>query len=69
MSEVFQYIIPVLILTLVAMGWMGVQLLAKRMQTKNHIDQTSCCGACEGKETCRKEELKKLGRIETKRLH
>ena len=62
MSEVYQYIIPILVLTMLAMGWMGVQLLAKRMQTKNHIDQTSgCCGACEGKEVCRKNELKKLG--------
>ncbi len=49
MSEYAQYIIPILALTLVAGGWAGVQLLAKKMKTKNHIDQTTgCCGNCTG---------------------
>ena len=68
MNEFLQYLIPVLALTVLAGGWMGVQLLAKKMQTKNHIDQTSCCGACEGKEACRKNELKNLARVATREL-
>jgi len=54
MSEFTQYIIPILALTLIAGGWAGVQLLARKMQTKNHIDQTTgCCGNCNGEsENC-----------------
>jgi hypothetical protein len=47
------YMIPVIGLALLAAGWMGVQILAKKMEVKNHIDQTSgCCGACSNKDTC-----------------
>jgi len=52
MGDYIQYIIPILAITMVAGGWAGVQLLAKKMQTKNHIDQTTgCCGNCNG-ENC-----------------
>ncbi len=49
MAQFLQYSIPILVLTFVAGGWAGVQLLAKKMKTKNHIDQTTgCCGNCTG---------------------
>jgi len=44
-------IIPVIMLSLLAAGWMGVQLLAKKWNVKNHIDnEGGCCGACDLKE-------------------
>lgn len=58
MNEFITYLLPILALTVLAAGWMGVQLLAQKMKTKNHIDNTSgCCGACEGKSECRRQEL------------
>ncbi|MBE2246562.1 MAG: hypothetical protein IAE67_04845 [Candidatus Competibacteraceae bacterium] len=53
MQEYIQYLIPVFALAALAAGWMGVQLLAKKLKTKNHIDGGGCCGACNGK-TCEK---------------
>lgn len=55
MNEFLQYIIPVLAVTFLAAGWAAVQILAKRMKTKNHIDNGGgCCGACENRDSCRK---------------
>ena len=54
MNEIIQYTIPVLAMALLAAGWMGVQLLAKHMKTKNHIDHGGCCGACENRDSCDK---------------
>jgi hypothetical protein len=49
-----EYLIPVLALTLLVAGWMGMQLLAKKMKVKNHIDHRGgCCGACSGDDDCR----------------
>jgi hypothetical protein len=45
------YLLPILALTALCAGWMGVQLLAKRLGTKNHIDRKAsdgCCGQCGG---------------------
>lgn len=54
-----ELLIPVLVLSLVAVGWGGVQLLAKRMGTKNHIDNTStCCGACDVRSSCSRNMAK-----------
>jgi len=45
-------------MALLAAGWMGVQILAKRMQTKNHIDNGGgCCGACENRASCDKKAV------------
>jgi hypothetical protein len=53
MEEIFSYMIPVLAITALTAGWMAVQMLAKSMKVKNHIDRTSgCCGACDNKDTC-----------------
>jgi hypothetical protein len=53
MENLFQYLIPVFALTLLAAGWMLVQIIAKKMNIKNHIDETSgCCGACSEKKDC-----------------
>jgi hypothetical protein len=54
MEAIIQYLIPVLALTALAAGWMAVQLIARRMKVKNHIDNGGgCCGAC-GSKTCEK---------------
>ena len=51
-----EYIIPVVMITVLAAGWMAVQVLAKKMGTKNHIDNGSgCCGACDNKSSCSKQ--------------
>lgn len=56
MNEVIQNIVPVLALSILAAGWAGVQILAKRMKTKNHIDNPDgCCGACENRQTCERK--------------
>jgi hypothetical protein len=48
-----EFVIPVIVFSLVAAGWAGVQILAKRMGTKNHIDnQDGCCGACADSDKC-----------------
>ena len=42
-----QYIIPVISLAALCGGWVAVQLLARRMKTKNHFDHlNSSCGHC-----------------------
>jgi hypothetical protein len=57
MNDLIQHFIPIISLALLAAGWMYVQILAKRMKVKNHIDQTSgCCGACTEKK-CTKDSL------------
>ncbi|NQV52921.1 MAG: hypothetical protein HQ500_07045 [Flavobacteriales bacterium] len=53
MEEMIQYLIPVFALAALAGGWMGVQIVAKKLGTKNHIDATTgCCGACANKDSC-----------------
>lgn len=41
-----QYIIAILSLSLLAAGWVGVQILARKMKTKNHFDNLNSCGHC-----------------------
>jgi hypothetical protein len=54
MDELIQYLIPVVALAALAAAWMGMQLLARKMKVKNHIDGGGgCCGAC-GSKTCDK---------------
>jgi hypothetical protein len=58
MEKFLEYFIPVLAFALLAAGWMMVQLMAKKMGTKNHIEHhASCCGACDKKDTCSKSEI------------
>lgn len=52
MEERLTYLIAVLALTGLVAGWGAVQLLAKKMNTKNHIDHGGCCGACEQRDQC-----------------
>ena len=56
--EYFFYIIPVIALSALCAGWVVVQILAKRMKTKNHFDDLgnegciNCtCGGLECEET------------------
>lgn len=46
MHLLHEFAIPVLALTALCAGWVGVQLLAKRLGTKNHIDRPPGCGNC-----------------------
>ncbi|MFZ2897022.1 MAG: hypothetical protein WA004_00275 [Saprospiraceae bacterium] len=41
------YLLPILALTFLCAIWMAVQLLARRVGTKNHIDEfKNGCGGC-----------------------
>jgi len=59
-----KYIIPILFVSLLCAGWVVVQLLAKKMKTKNHFDnlggEGSCmsctCGGVEAGETCENDK-------------
>jgi hypothetical protein len=45
--EFLKYIIPVLAVAGLCAGWVFVQILAKRLGTKNHFDdRSSGCGKC-----------------------
>lgn len=43
-----QHFIAILLLAALCAGWVAVQFLARRMQTKNHFDDLdgSTCGSC-----------------------
>ncbi len=57
MEKILFYLIPVLAFALLAAGWMAVQLLARKVGTKNHLeDGGGCCGACEKRDRCAKNE-------------
>jgi len=38
------FILPILGLTALCAGWVAVQILAKHLGTKNHIDNAGSCG-------------------------
>ena len=45
--EYLLHIISVLVLAFLTAGWLAVQLLARRIGTKNHFENaTTCCGFC-----------------------
>ena len=44
MSIIYQIIIPVLVVTFLSAGWVAVQILARKIGTKNHIDNAGSCG-------------------------
>ncbi len=46
--EYLQYIIGILSVVGLSVGWLGVQYLARKMKTKNHFDDldASTCGSC-----------------------
>ena len=50
-------------MTLLAAGWAGVQVLAHRLGTKNHIDNAGSCGngcACtDTGESCKNDNSRK----------
>jgi hypothetical protein len=42
-----EYIIPILFVALLCAGWVAVQMIAKKMKTKNHFDHlNNACGNC-----------------------
>lgn len=57
MEMITTYLIPVLALTILAGFWVAVQLLARKVGTKNHIENAGECGngcTCMGVEHCKK---------------
>jgi hypothetical protein len=62
------YLIPILSLAALCAGWVLVQLLAKKMKTKNHFDHlNSACGhcTCGGVEAaCEKENTNTFSALE-----
>lgn len=46
MSEYMDYIIAVLVFTGLAAGWAALQFLARKVGTKNHMDNAGGCGSC-----------------------
>ncbi|MEK6616408.1 MAG: hypothetical protein AABZ32_09895 [Bacteroidota bacterium] len=57
MENYLEYILPVLAFALLVAGWVVVQLIAKKMGTKNHFDNAGgCCGDCEKKDSCSESE-------------
>lgn len=60
MESLGTYLLSILALTILSGGWVGVQLLAHKMKTKNHIDHAGECGngcTCMGiTGECKKEQ-------------
>jgi hypothetical protein len=46
MENLTVHIIAVLSAAFLCGGWVAVQVLARRMKTKNHFDDLDSCGAC-----------------------
>jgi hypothetical protein len=45
--NLISHILPILALAALAAGWAAVQLLARKLGTKNHIEHgKDCCGGC-----------------------
>lgn len=49
------YLLPVLAMAGLSAGWVLVQLLARRMGTKNHFDRKPGCGSCQCNGACERE--------------
>ncbi|MBD80982.1 MAG: hypothetical protein CL840_18840 [Crocinitomicaceae bacterium] len=58
--DYIQYIIPVLALSALCAGWVVVQMIARKMKTKNHFDHLGTGGCtnctCGGVEVCENEK-------------
>jgi hypothetical protein len=61
MNEILHSLLPVLGLAILAGGFMGVQLLARRMHIRNHIDDGGCCGGCANRDRCEKNPTRPTG--------
>jgi hypothetical protein len=59
--NIFNHILPVMALAALCAGWVAVQLLARRMGTKNHMDEGSAsCGKCGcGEGECSRSDVRK----------
>lgn len=44
------YVFSIGLLALLCALFMGIQILAKKMNIRNHIESGGCCGACSNKE-------------------
>ncbi|MDH5398025.1 MAG: hypothetical protein OEX02_07755 [Cyclobacteriaceae bacterium] len=56
--DIVNLIVPVVAVAVLAGGWAAVQVLAKRMGTKNHIEHGGACGGkctCMGGGSCERE--------------
>jgi hypothetical protein len=49
------HLLSIFALSALCAGWVAVQLLAKKLGTKNHIDNAGdCCGGCSCSNGCKK---------------
>ena len=56
--DLISLFLPVFSLALLCAGWVVVQLLARRMGTKNHIDNAGTgCGQCGCGDSCRNSNV------------
>ena len=61
--EYLPYLISILAIAGGCAGWVGVQLLARHLGTKNHFENAkTCCGLCEAEE-CDVLEKSKPGKL------
>ena len=44
MPSITVYLISIFVLAILSGGWVAVQLLARKMRTKNHIEHGGSCG-------------------------
>lgn len=54
MEKLLPHLLAITLLSLLCMGWIGVQMLARKMKTKNHFDDRPGCGTCSGTGECTK---------------
>lgn len=58
--DLFLQIVPILALAVLCAGWVGVQLLARRLGTKNHFEHgSSSCGQCGCGDSCVRKSAEK----------
>jgi len=56
MKLILDLLVPVLGVAVLAGGFMGVQLLARKLGIRNHIDHGGCCGACSNRDSCERKQ-------------
>ncbi len=57
MKQLFNHIIPILAVVALTASWAAIQIIAKKLGTKNHIDNAGSCGkncSCSGGDSCEK---------------
>jgi hypothetical protein len=56
MNQILDFLVAIVGMAVLAGGFMGVQLLARKMGIRNHIDHGGCCGACSDRDSCTRRQ-------------